>query len=296
MGPRRARPWSASKFAPVFANALWSRLTVYPEGNDGSMDPMDFPRIKRLPPYVFNIVGDLKQKARRAGEDIIDFGMGNPDGADAAARRRQADRGRLEADQPPLLGVEGHLQAAPGDRRLVQAPLRRRPRPRHAKPSPPSARRKASAHLALAILGPGDVVLCPSPTYPIHQYSVIIAGGDLRSIPLIPGEDFFAHLVEAMRQTWPQAEAADPQLPGTTRPPRSSTSTFFEQDRRLRARALADGHPRSGLRRSVLRRLRGAELPAGAGRQGRRRRVLHAVEELQHAGLARRLLRSATRR
>jgi alanine-synthesizing transaminase len=60
------------------------------------------------------------------------------------------------------------------------------------------------AHLALAIIGPGDVVFCPSPTYPIHQYSVIIAGGDLRSIPLIPGQDFFGHLVEAMRQTWPR--------------------------------------------------------------------------------------------
>jgi alanine-synthesizing transaminase len=60
------------------------------------------------------------------------------------------------------------------------------------------------AHLSLAIIGPGDVVFCPSPTYPIHQYSVIIAGGDIRSIPLIPGEDFFEHLVEAMRQTWPK--------------------------------------------------------------------------------------------
>jgi len=60
------------------------------------------------------------------------------------------------------------------------------------------------AHLALAILGPGDVVFCPSPTYPIHQYSVVIAGGDIFSIPLIPGEDFFQHLVDAMRQTWPK--------------------------------------------------------------------------------------------
>ena len=59
-------------------------------------------------------------------------------------------------------------------------------------------------HLALAILGPGDVVLCPSPTYPIHQYSVIIAGGDLRSVPLIPGGDFFAHLQEAVKQAWPK--------------------------------------------------------------------------------------------
>ena len=60
------------------------------------------------------------------------------------------------------------------------------------------------AHLALAILAPGDVVFCPSPTYPIHQYSVILAGGDLRSIPMVPGGDFFGHLVEAMRQTWPK--------------------------------------------------------------------------------------------
>jgi alanine-synthesizing transaminase len=59
-------------------------------------------------------------------------------------------------------------------------------------------------HLGLAILGPGDVVLCPSPTYPIHQYSVVIAGGDLRTVPLIPGEDFFGRLVEAMKETWPR--------------------------------------------------------------------------------------------
>src|SRR5207245_1575403 len=62
-------------------------------------------------------------------------------------------------------------------------------------------------HLALAMLGPGDVVLCPSPTYPIHQYSVIIAGGDLRTIPLLPGTDFLASLQDAMRTTWPRPKA-----------------------------------------------------------------------------------------
>src|SRR2546428_687056 len=62
-------------------------------------------------------------------------------------------------------------------------------------------------HLALAMLGPGDVVLCPSPTYPIHQYSVIIAGGDLRTIPLLPGTDFLASLQDAVRTTWPKPKA-----------------------------------------------------------------------------------------
>ncbi len=164
---------------------------------------MDFPRIKRLPPYVFNIVGDLKQKARRAGEDIIDFGMGNPDGPtpphivakllEASAKpsnhRYSVSRGvlKLRAAICDWYKRRYDVDLDPESEAIVTI-----------------GSKDGLAHLSLAILGPGDVVLCPSPTYPIHQYSVIIAGGDLRSVPLIPGEDFFASLVEAMRQTWPK--------------------------------------------------------------------------------------------
>jgi alanine-synthesizing transaminase len=164
---------------------------------------MDFPRIKRLPPYVFNIVGDLKQKARRAGEDIIDFGMGNPDGATpphVVAKLIEASSKSSNHRYSVSRGVY-KLRVAICDwyKRRYDVDL-----------DPDSeavvtiGSKDGLAHLSLAILGPGDVVFCPSPTYPIHQYSVIIAGGDIRSIPLIPGEDFFAHLVEAMRQTWPK--------------------------------------------------------------------------------------------
>jgi len=164
---------------------------------------MDFPRIKRLPPYVFNIVGDLKQAARRAGEDIIDLGMGNPDGA-----------------TPPHV-VHKLVEAAaktPNHRYSVSRGIYKLRvaicnwyRRRYAVELDPDSEAIATigskegiGHLALAILGPGDVVLCPSPTYPIHQYSVIIAGGDLRSVPLIAGEDFFQHLLDAVKQAWPK--------------------------------------------------------------------------------------------
>jgi alanine-synthesizing transaminase len=164
---------------------------------------MDFPRIKRLPPYVFNIVGDLKQAARRAGEDIIDLGMGNPDG------------------QTPPHVVQKLVEAAaktPNHRYSVSRGIYKLRvaicdwyRRRYSVELDPDSEAIATigskegiGQLALAILGPGDVVLCPSPTYPIHQYSVIIAGGDLRSVPLIPGEDFFQHLLDAVKQAWPK--------------------------------------------------------------------------------------------
>jgi alanine-synthesizing transaminase len=167
------------------------------------MDASDFPRIKRLPPYVFNIVGDLKQKARRAGEDILDFGMGNPDGPTPSHVVAKL----IEAASKP---VNHRYSVSKGIYKLRLAITAWYKRRYDVDLDPDTeavatiGSKEGLAHLALAILGPGDVVLCPSPTYPIHQYSVIIAGGDLRSIPLIPGEDFFGHLVEAVRQTWPK--------------------------------------------------------------------------------------------
>jgi alanine-synthesizing transaminase len=167
------------------------------------MDATDFPRIKRLPPYVFNIVGDLKQKARRAGEDIIDFGMGNPDGPTPPHVVAKL----IEAVSKPS---NHRYSVSKGIYKLRLAITDWYKRRYDVDLDPDSeavatiGSKEGLGHLALAILGPGDVVLCPSPTYPIHQYSVIIAGGDLRSVPLIPGEDFFEHLVNAVKQTWPR--------------------------------------------------------------------------------------------
>jgi alanine-synthesizing transaminase len=164
---------------------------------------MDFPRIKRLPPYVFNIVTDLKLEARRAGEDIIDFGLGNPDGQTpphVVAKLIEAAQKPVNHRYSVSRGIyKLRLAAASWYRRRYGVEI-----DADTEAVVTIGSKEGIAHLALAILGPGDVVLCPSPTYPIHQYSVILAGGDLRSVPLVPGEDFFEHMVEAMRQTWPK--------------------------------------------------------------------------------------------
>src|SRR6185436_16159063 len=164
---------------------------------------MDFPRIKRLPPYVFNIVTDLKLEARRAGEDIIDFGLGNPDGQTpphVVAKLIEAAQKPVNHRYSVSRGIyKLRLAAASWYRRRYGVEI-----DADTEAVVTIGSKEGIAHLALAILGPGDGVLCPSPTYPIHQYSVIIAGGDLRSVPLLPGEGFLDRLVEAAKQSWPK--------------------------------------------------------------------------------------------
>ncbi|MFN8545684.1 MAG: alanine transaminase [Candidatus Binatia bacterium] len=164
---------------------------------------MDFPRIKRLPPYVFNVVGELKQAARRAGEDIVDLSMGNPDGPTPPHVVQKL----IEAVQKPV----NHRYSVSRGIYKLRVAICDWYRQRYGVELDPDSEaivtigsKEGIGHLALAMLGPGDVVFCPSPTYPIHQYSVIIAGGDLRSIPLVPGDDFLARLQEAVRTTWPK--------------------------------------------------------------------------------------------
>jgi alanine-synthesizing transaminase len=164
---------------------------------------MDFPRIKRLPPYVFNIVNTLKQQARQAGEDIIDFGLGNPDGPappHVVDKLVEAAKKRANHRYSTSRGIDKlRLAICNWYKRRYEVDL-----------DPESeavvtiGSKEGISHLMLACLGPGDVVLCPSPSYPIHHYSVIIANGDLHVVPLIPGEDFFARLVSAVRTTWPR--------------------------------------------------------------------------------------------
>jgi len=164
---------------------------------------MDFPRIKRLPPYVFNIVNELKLRARHAGEDIIDFGLGNPDGETPPHVVSKL----IEAAHKPA----NHRYSTSKGIYKLRLAITDWYRRRYDVDLDPDSEavvtigsKEGLAHLALAVLGPGDVVLAPSPSYPIHHYSVIIANADLHVVPLIPGEDFYARLVEAVRTTWPR--------------------------------------------------------------------------------------------
>jgi alanine-synthesizing transaminase len=164
---------------------------------------MEFERIKRLPPYLFNIVGDLKLAARRAGEDIIDLSMGNPDlptPPHVVAKLIEAARKPKNHRYSASKGIY-KLRSAIADWYKRRFDVEIDP---EGEAIATIGSKEGLGHLALAIISPGDVIFCPNPTYPIHQYSVVIAGGDLRSIPLIPGEDFFEHLQEATRQTWPK--------------------------------------------------------------------------------------------
>jgi alanine-synthesizing transaminase len=163
----------------------------------------EFYRIKRLPPYVFAIVNDLKAKARSRGEDIIDLGMGNPD---QATPKHIVDK-LVEAARNPR---NHRYSASRGITRLRKA-ITTWYRDRYAVELDPDSEaiatigaKEGMAHLALAVLQPGDGALVPNPTYPIHSYSVVIADGDLRSVPLVPGDDFFARLTETARLSWPK--------------------------------------------------------------------------------------------
>jgi len=163
----------------------------------------EFKRIKRLPPYVFAIVTDLKVKARARGEDIIDFGMGNPD---LPTPPHIVDK-LCEA----VRNARNHRYSASRGITKVRHAICDWYRRRYGVELDPETEAIATigakeglSHLALAIVEPGDVALVPNPTYPIHAYSVVIAGGDVRHVRLAPGEDFFANLLAAFRESWPQ--------------------------------------------------------------------------------------------
>ena len=164
---------------------------------------MDFPRIKRLPPYVFNAIGELCLQARRAGEDIIDFGMGNPDEAtpphivakliEAAAKnanhRYSVSRGvyKLRLAICDWYKRRYGVELDPDSEAIVTI-----------------GSKEGIAHLALAILDQGDVVLAPTPTYPIHQYGCIIAGAQVQGVPIRRGEEFFDELMATVNRCWPR--------------------------------------------------------------------------------------------
>ncbi len=162
-----------------------------------------FARIKRLPPYVFAIVNAMKIEARRRGEDIIDLGMGNPD---QGTPQHIVDK-LIEAAQNP----KNHRYSASKGITKLRTALCDWYRRRYGVDLDPETEtvvtigsKEGLSHLALATVEPGDVVLTTTPAYPIHPYSVIIAGGEVRSIPLRKGSDFFDDMQEAFKNTWPR--------------------------------------------------------------------------------------------
>jgi alanine-synthesizing transaminase len=163
----------------------------------------EFRRIKRLPPYVFAIVNELKAAARARGEDIIDFGRGNPDQPTPqhivdklceVANRKDTHRYSMSKGIPRLRRAmcnwyknRYEVELDPETQMIATI-----------------GSKEGLAHLALACMGPGDSVLVPNPAYPIHPYGFIIAGADVRHVPMVPGVDFFDELVRAIKDSWPR--------------------------------------------------------------------------------------------
>ena len=162
-----------------------------------------FPRIERLPPYVFNVIGEMRQSARAAGEDVIDFSMGNPDQRTPehivkklveTANREDTHRYSQSKGIPRLRRAMAAWYKARYDVDLDP----------ETEVITTIGSKEGLAHLAMATLGPGDAVLVPNPAYPIHPYGFVIAGADIRHVPLLPGEDFFSELVKAIETSWPR--------------------------------------------------------------------------------------------
>ena len=163
----------------------------------------EFSRIKRLPPYVFSIVNTMKIDARRRGEDIIDLGMGNPD---LPSPPHVVDKLTEAAKNPK----NHRYSASKGITKLRAAIVDWYKRRYNVDLDPETetvvtiGAKEGISHLALATINPGDVVMTPNPTYPIHPYSVIIVGGEIKSIPLREDNDFFEDMCNAYKQMQPR--------------------------------------------------------------------------------------------
>lgn len=166
----------------------------------------EFYRIKRLPPYVFAEVNAMKAKARAAGDDIIDFGMGNPD---LPTPRHIIDK-LVETVQNPTTHGYSQSRGIPGLRRAQAAYYERRfgvSLDLESEVIVTLGSKEGLANLAMAITAPGDVVLVPNPSYPIHHYGFIIAGAAIRHMPIGPGTDFMRVLDRAMKHSVPKPTA-----------------------------------------------------------------------------------------
>ena len=173
----------------------------------------DFPRIKRLPQYVFNITAELKMAARRRGEDIIDLSMGNPDGP---TPKHIVDK-LVESVQRPDTHGYSVSKGIPRLRRAICNWYGRR----YGVELDPDAEaivtigsKEGIAHLALATLERGDIVLVPNPSYPIHIYGPVIAGADIRHVRNTPDVSFFDELERAIKESFPKPKMLIINFPG----------------------------------------------------------------------------------
>jgi alanine-synthesizing transaminase len=178
-------------------------------GDPGAREPAparprhDFHKLNRLPPYILAEVTDLTRAGRRAGEDIIDLGMGNPD----MPTPDHVVEKICEAARDPR---NHRYSSSPGIPNLRAAITEWYARRHQIELDPDEeaiaviGAKEGLSHFVLMTIGPGDVVLCQDPAYPIHQYSVAIAGGDLRKVPLTDDTDFIANLEQAVARTWPK--------------------------------------------------------------------------------------------
>src|SRR4051812_10604984 len=163
----------------------------------------EFYRLTRLPPYVFNITTELKMAARRRGEDIIDFGMGNPDGATP----QHIVEKLIETVRRPDTHRYSVSKGIPRLRKAICDWYQRRYDVAFDPETEAIATigsKEGIAHLALATLGDGDTVLVPNPSYPIHIYGPVIAGADIRHVPITPNSDFFVDLERTIHTTFPK--------------------------------------------------------------------------------------------
>ena len=163
----------------------------------------EFPTISRLPPYVFNVIGELKAAARKRGDDIIDFSMGNPDGPTP----KHIVNKLAEAAQRPGTHRYSVSKGIPRLRRAICEWYRTR---YEVELNPDTeaivtiGSKEGIAHLCLAVLDRDDSVLVPNPSYPIHIYGPVIAGAGIRSIPMTAGSDFLGELQQAVRLMYPR--------------------------------------------------------------------------------------------
>ena len=164
---------------------------------------MKFPRIERLPPYVFNITSELKMAARRRGEDIIDMSMGNPDGPTPPHIVEKL----VEAATRPTTHGYSVSKGIPRLRKAITDWYQRR----YDVAFDPDSEaivtigsKEGLAHLMLATLDAGDTVLVPNPSYPIHIYGAVIAGANIHSVAMTPGSDFFVEIERAVRESIPK--------------------------------------------------------------------------------------------
>jgi alanine-synthesizing transaminase len=163
----------------------------------------DFYRISRLPPYVLGIIRDLTMEARRRGEDIIDLGMGNPDLATPkhiVSKLVEAARNPKNHRYSVSRGIQKlRVAIANWYKRKYNVDI-----DYNEEVVVTMGAKEGIGHLVLATISQGEIVFVPTPAYPIHPYSVVIAGGDLRTIPLLPKEEFFDRLSIAAKTTWPR--------------------------------------------------------------------------------------------